>query len=225
RVRVERVDLVEPNDFRLFGKAMPIAHEFLADRAVGPGDILYRTVDEVQDYSTALDMAEKAGADARTFARSRDQPGEIGQHKLLLMPAHDAELRLQCRKRVVGDLGPGMRDRSEKGRFAGVGQPHETNVGNQFKAQPYPGLMTRPAGIGAPRRAIGRALVMGVAKAAIAAPQENAALAGPRQVGEHLAVLLVHDLGPDRDGQDEILGVGPSALAPRTRTPVGGPEM
>ena len=66
---------------------------------------------------------------------------------------------------------------------------------------------------------------MGIAKAAIAAAQEDPPLAGPGQIGEHLAVLVVHDLGPDRDGQDEILAAGAGALAARTSPAVLRPEM
>ena len=97
--------------------------QLLADRAISAGDILKGTVDEMQDRGAAFDMAEETGADADALACSLDQPRQVGEHEFVVVQADDAELRLQCRERVVGDLWPRMRDRGEKGRFAGVGSP------------------------------------------------------------------------------------------------------
>ena len=103
-------------------------------------------------HRAALDMAEKAGAEAGALAGPLDQPRKIGQHELLVMAAHDAKLRLQGGERVVGDLGPGVRDRGEQGRLAGIGQSDEPGIGDQLQTQPHPGLVAGPAGIGAARR-------------------------------------------------------------------------
>src|SRR6516164_6572609 len=179
----------------------------------------------MEDHRAALDMAEKPGADPGTVAGALDQTGEVGQDDFLVVQPYDAELRLQRRERIVGDLRPGVRDRSEERRFAGVGQANQANIGDQLQAQPNPGLTAGPAGIGAARRAIGRALVMHVAETAIASLQEDPPLAAARQIGEHLPVLGIHDLGPDRDLQDEILTVGAGALAPCPRSAGRCPEM
>ena len=225
RLGIERVDLVEPDDLRLLGKAVTVKCELVADRAVGAGDVVEGAVDQMKDHCAALDMAEKAGADPDPLARALDQSGEVGQDELLVMQPHDAELRLQGRERVVGDLRPGMRDRGEKGRLAGVGQADETGIGDQLQAQPDPGLAARPAGIGAARRAIGRALVMRVAETAVAALQKDEPLAGAGEVGEHLAVLGIHDLGADRNLQDQIFASRAGALAPGAGPAVVRPEM
>ena len=42
-------------------------------------------------------------------------------------------------------------------------------------------------------------------------------LAGADQIRKHLAVFGIHDLGPDRDLQDEILAARAGALAPTAR--------
>src|ERR1700756_2627303 len=85
--------------------------------------------------------------------------------------------------------------------------------------------MAGPAGIGAARRAIGRTLVVRVAEAAIAAPEEDAPLARPGEISEDCPVLCIHDLGPDRDAQDEILAVGAGPFAPGARPAGRCPEM
>src|SRR5438128_1622750 len=115
RPRIDRVDLVEPNDLRLFSEVVTVAGELFADRPICACDILESAVDEVEDDRATLDMAEKAGADPGPLARPRDQSGQVGYHELLVMQPHDAELRLQGGERVVGDLGPGVRDCGEKG--------------------------------------------------------------------------------------------------------------
>src|SRR6516164_7014616 len=179
----------------------------------------------MEDHRAALDMAEKPGADPGTVAGALDQTGEVGQDDFLVVQPYDAELRLQRRERIVGDLRPGVRDRSEERRLPGVGQADQPDIGDQLQAQPHPGLMAGPAGIGAARRAIGRALMMRVTKTAIAALQENPPLAGAGEVGKHLAVLGIHDLSPDRQLQDEIGAIGTGALAPGPRSAVRCTEV
>ena len=66
---------------------------------------------------------------------------------------------------------------------------------------------------------------MHVAETAIASLQEDPPLAAARQIGEHLPVLGIHDLGPDRELQDEILAIGARALAPGPRSAVRCTEV
>src|SRR6516165_6329495 len=66
---------------------------------------------------------------------------------------------------------------------------------------------------------------MRVAEATVTAPEKDPPLAGASEIGEHLLVLSIHDLGPDRDLQDEILAVGAGALAPGPRPAGRCPEM
>src|SRR6516164_1571441 len=132
RPGVECVGFVERDDLRFARKAMTVEGELLADRAISVGDIFEGAVDQVEDHRAALDMTEKSGADPGTLAGTLDQPGEVCQHELLVMQPHDAELWLQGRERIVGDLGPGVRDCGEEGRLAGVGETDETGIGDQL---------------------------------------------------------------------------------------------
>src|SRR5690242_19597799 len=111
----------------------------------------------MKNDGAAFDMPEKASTDAGPLARSFDQSGKIRQDKFVVVPPNDAELGLQRRERVVGDFRPGLGDRGEESRFAGVWQANETGIGDKLQAQPNPSLAPRPTGIGSARRAIGRA--------------------------------------------------------------------
>src|SRR6516162_2422287 len=141
------------------------------------------------------------------------------------MNPYHAELRLQGGKWVIGDLGPSARDGREEGRLAGVGQADETDIGNQLQAQPHPGLSPAPAGIGAARRTIGRTLVMHVAETAVTTLQEDPPLARAGEIGEDLAVLGIHDLGADRNLQDQIFASCTGALAAGAGPAVGCAKM
>ena len=50
-------------------------------------------------------------------------------------------------------------------------------------------------------------------------------LAGASEVGEHDPIVFIHDLGTDRNLQDEILAVGASALASGAGAAVLSPKM
>jgi hypothetical protein len=77
-------------------------------------------------------------------------------------------------------------------RLARVGQSDEPGIGDQFQAQADGALFAGLARIGVARRAVGRALEIGVAEAAVAALGQQDAVADLFQICEQgLAVLLV----------------------------------
>ena len=64
----------------------------------------------MQQQPRALQMAQELVPEARAFGRAFDQAGNVGNHEALLVPhAHHAEIRMQRRERVVGDLRPRVR--------------------------------------------------------------------------------------------------------------------
>ena len=66
---------------------------------------------------------------------------------------------------------------------------------------------------------------MRVAKNAVAATEQDDTLSRPGQIGQHLAIFLVHDLGPDWNLQDEVVAFGAGLFAPRPGPAVRSPEM
>src|SRR3984893_1641068 len=66
---------------------------------------------------------------------------------------------------------------------------------------------------------------MRIAKTAIAAPHKDKPLAGADKVGEHLLIVLVHDLGANRNVQHEILTMSAGPIPAGARPAVLRPEM
>ena len=83
-------------------------------------------------------MTEETVADSRTFRRTLDQSRDVGQHELAALVADDAELRAKRRERIVADLGGGVGDAVEEGRFAGVRKSDKADVGEQLQPKPHP---------------------------------------------------------------------------------------
>src|SRR5690606_16677560 len=100
----------------------------------------------------------------------------------------------------------------EKSRLAGIGQADQTSIGNQFEPQPDPLLLAGQAGIGTARRLVGRRLEMQVAEAAVAALEEQHALADFGQVGDQRLVVLLQHLRANRNAQHDIGTLGAIAL-------------
>ena len=137
-------------------------------------------------------MAEEAVAQAGALVRALDQAGDVGQHELLVADIDDAEVGLQGREGIVGDLGLGARTtrpgRSTCRRWAGPTSPASAISFSRSQTQrSSPGQ----PGSALARRAVGRGLEVGVAEAAVAAAQQDDALAGLGQVGEHGLLVLV----------------------------------
>src|SRR6266851_2056419 len=93
------------------------------------------------------------------------------------------------------------------------------------KRWPSPALLAGPAGIGAAGRAVGRALVMRVAEAAIAAAQQHMARVGRDEVEQHLVVLLVEDLRADGNAQHHRRSARAAAVGAHAVMALLGAEM
>ena len=58
--------------------------------------MLAGAVDQMQQHAAALDVTEEAVAEAGALVRAFDQAGDVGEHELAFVDAHDAELRMQA---------------------------------------------------------------------------------------------------------------------------------
>src|SRR5579883_2282400 len=212
-LRRHGVGLVERHDLLLAREVAAIGAQLGPHGLVGSSDVVLRAVDQMQQRTAALDVAEEARAQAGAFMRALDEAGNVGHHELARAHLHHAEAGMQCRERVVGDLGPGVGGRRQEGRLAGVGQADQADIGDQLQAQPDPALLAGPALVGAARRTIGRALVVQVAVAAVTALGEHDPLADLGEVGEQRLVVLLEDLRAARQAQDDVLALGAGALA------------
>ncbi len=136
--------------------------------------------------------------------RALDQAGNVGEHELAAIHRDDAEPGIERGEGVVGDLRLCCRDRRQKGRLAGIRQPDQARIGDQFQPQPDRALLAFLAGIGAARRAVRRRLEMGVAEAAIAALGEHHALADFGQVGDQRLAVFLENLRARRHAQHGV---------------------
>ncbi len=159
-------------------------------------------------------MAEKAVADARALMRALDQARDVGQHEIDARHLHNAKIGMERRKRVIGDLGLGGADSSEKRGFARIRQPDDARIRDEFQPQPNGHFHARLAGIHPARRAVGRGLEPRIAEAAIAAFRDQHALAGLGQVAEQHFLILRQHLRAGRHLQRNVLALMAGAVRP-----------
>src|SRR4029077_19123530 len=98
--------------------------------------VLAGAVDQVQQYTAALDMAKEAVAEADALMGAFDQARNVGEHEFSAADIDHAELRMQGGERVIGDLRLGGADGGEKRRFSRVRKADDPGIGDQFQPQP-----------------------------------------------------------------------------------------
>ena len=94
-----------------------------------------------------------------------------------------------------------------------------------FRPEPDPALLAGPALVRPARCAVGAALEMRVAVAAIAAAAEHDSLAGLVEVGDQRFAVVIEDLGAEGDADQHVLGRGPGAVRPGAVAALRGAEM
>mmetsp|Transcript_20978 Transcript_20978/g.80913 ORF Transcript_20978/g.80913 Transcript_20978/m.80913 type:complete len:338 (-) Transcript_20978:524-1537(-) len=204
------VQLVQHQPARL-GVQLGVVFLQLGDDGLGLLDridlgVERREVDDVQQQARALQVAQELVPQAGTFGRALDEPRNVGDDEALFRrDAHDTEVGVQRRERVIGNLGLGVRDRRDQRRLAGVGLPQQAYIGQHAQFEAHLLDFARPARRLLPRRAVGRGLEMQVAKAAIAALAQQDALARLQQLADHCLGFEVGDDGADGHAQDDIV--------------------
>ncbi len=83
----------------------------------------------------ALDVGEEVVAEPRPSLAPSISPGMSASTSWRSAALERPEHRLERRERVVGDLRRGARHPRQQRRLAGVGQPHEPDVGQQLEPQ------------------------------------------------------------------------------------------
>jgi len=122
----------------------------------------------VDEHARALDVAQELVAQAAARMRALDQPGDVGQDKIVVVDHDHAQHRHQCRKRVVGDLGLGRANYREQGGLAGVGHADDAGIGDELELQAQPVFLARLAVLGDARGLVGGAFEDRVAAATAA---------------------------------------------------------
>jgi hypothetical protein len=156
-----------------------------------------------------------------TWPRKRN----IGEHKFASVNVHNAELRIERREWIIGDLRLGGADCSKERRLPGVRQSDDTGIGDEFEPQTNGVLLTRETGIGATGRAIGRSLEVRVTEAAVAAARQHDALAYFGEISKQRLAVFVVDLRADRHLEHRIGAVGAVPILAHAGPAVLGGEV
>src|SRR5579875_2095407 len=100
--------------------------QFVFDRgAIGEELVAaLRPFDQVDEDTGPLDVSQETIAQPGPFVSAFDQPRDIDHDERgLIVDPNDAQVGLEGRERIVGDLRAGRRDDREQGRFAGIREP------------------------------------------------------------------------------------------------------
>ena len=116
-------------------------------------------------------------AEALALGRAFDEPGDVGEHELVLVEAHHAEVRHERGERIVGDLRLGRAHHRDQRRLARVREADERGVGEQLQLELQPPLFAVLPLLGERRRAAGVRQEARVAAPADAALRRHPAVA------------------------------------------------
>src|SRR5579875_272705 len=184
--RLGQVELRDANDPRFFEQPRAPRAQFLLDGRLTGEDFVDRfaAVDQMDQHARAFDVAQEAIAQTGTRVRAFDQAGDVHQHEgVELVDAHDAQLRLERRERVVRDFRPRGRNDGEQRGFAGIRQANDPTIGEQLELEAQ---LRRLAGFSAlgKARSLARARCeVLVAEAAAPSPRDDQTLARMGEVG------------------------------------------
>ena len=164
-----------------------------------------------------------------TFARSLDEPGDVGDDELeVVVDPHHAEVRLERRERVVRDLGLRRRDAADERALARVREADERDIGHQLQLEQQPALLAVLALLRERRRPPRVRQEAGVPTSSAAAGGGPPSVTVVHEVGEHRAgVHLLDDRAlRNRDG-DVAAGRrrgGPCPCHECRRSPAGADD-
>lgn len=137
--------------------------------------------------------------------RPGDQSRDVGDHDSgRIGERHDSQDRLGRRKKIVRDLWTRRGNPDEQGGLSGIGQAHQSDIGEQPKLQPEAPRCSLAAGLRFARRAARRCREVGVASPPAASLGDHDALAHRREVRDALACLVVVHGGAHRNGDHEV---------------------
>ena len=198
--------------------------------SAGCAALVFAQVGEDEQDPGTLDVAEELVPEAPTLRRPFDQAGDVGDDELdgvgvlaaRASDADDAEMGLERREGVVGDLRLGGGDRRHERRLAGVREPDESDVGHELELEAQPVLLAELGLLGEGRRPQPVAQETGVSPPAPPARRSEVAVAASRSRSASTSPFAVaHDRcppGPGRRGPRRCgRGVSCRRRAPRRR--------
>src|SRR6266487_6489108 len=139
--------------------------------------------------------------------RALDDPRDVGDDEgAIVGHPDDAEVRLEGRERIVGDLGARGRDHREQCALAGIGLTEQADVGDQLEDELEASLFAFFSWLPFARRLMRRRRKVLIAAPAAATLRDEQRLALLNQLAEDFPRLGVADFGSRGDWQEHIVG-------------------
>src|ERR1700730_5600355 len=154
-------------------------------------------------------MRQELVPEPGAFAGALDQTGDVGEDELAYLPLEHSQDRRERRERVARDLRRGAREPCQQRGLAGIGQPHEADIGEQPQPQIEPALLARKSAL-----CEARCLARGGREALVPLSPTPASCDGrtlargqqlPAALGE--IALRADDLGAGRDPKRELFAI------------------
>ncbi len=159
-------------------------------------------------------------AQSQSAVRAFDESGHVSDDKApVLVERYHAEVRGECRKRIVGDLGLRSRDPGYQGGLPGVGKANQSDIGEQLEFETEVLLFAVFAGLHLARCAIGGCREMRVAQTAASALRHQHAVARVRQIRDELRLRrqlarAVEHESSHRDGEFQVMAAAARTVGP-----------
>ena len=156
QLRRRDVGLAPDHEPRALEQLGPVPLELVEQDALlllGRAPVDAGEVEQQHEHARAFDVAEEGVPEAAALGRALDEAGDVGEHELVVVEAHDAEVRLERGERVVGDLGLRRAHRRDQRGLPGVREADERGVGEQLHLEAEPALLAVLALLGEAGRA------------------------------------------------------------------------
>ena len=152
-------------------------------------------VEHQTQHAGAFDVAQELVPESPALAGTLDQPGDVGDDEVGgVVDAHDTEVRLERRERIVGDLRACRRHDADQRALADVREADERDIGHQLHLELEPPVLAVLTLLGEARRATLVRQELGVAAPTAPTGGRQPAIAVVQQFGEQLAAVEVgHD--------------------------------
>ncbi len=203
------IHLVESDDFGLFGQVGRIVLQFPANDMVvfdRISAIDRLDIHDVDENSCALDMSEELVTEACSGGGALDKAGDIrDDHGAMVGEFGDAELRLECREGVVGNLRMSGGQGGEKRGLARIGFANETYVGDEFEFEANAEFVAWLTASELARCLVGGGLEMFVSVPALTTFRSEDGFVDLIQVGDQIASLIVVDERAGGDANGHII--------------------
>ena len=172
-VIAQQVGLVGNNDLRTRCQKLAVAGKLGVDllmSSIGSAALTACRVNQMQQQSAAINVAQEVVAQTGTLARALDNARNVGHDEVLLLTDRNhTEVGHQSREVVVCNLRARRRDHAQQRGLADIREADQTDIGQQLQLKDNIALDTRQTRLGKTRCLTRRRCKMRVAPAAVAA--------------------------------------------------------